>query len=589
MKVLTKVLKHILFITTVVLTGLCLFTFILSLNINNTLMTAKYHETLLTKNGVYTYVNNLINTSLDGIFNDLKIEQTSDQNAELLKILENTTSPEMINMNINSITEQIFQYFRGERKNLPDIYIDINTPLSLKESEKNYVDASASDISKKIKKINLQAILLTLNRTDILEQLTLVKFLYFVASHITGLSILFVALILLLILMLYRKSNAIIKWLISVLFFCGLLNLAFGAALFIYLNRVLPDSIYLFTMALPFNSELIMSYINDLLFPLSFFCLILGVVFPILSILIYTFRKTFMKILRVIRVLASKLPIKSKLIFKYGVMTFILIFIMFGMGFNLYAFKSGYESNSFSNVVSRLTNTNTVTQVISAKDDTIYTLQIKLKDATTDMPISGIKISVAGQSKIPKKYYNVSGITDKEGFAKFILGQGTFHLSFTYPAFSSEYTLPSPFFYEIKSAGITILTVNMAKSKPADGIGEIEVLNEENLPVNNLELYLDEEIKLETALEQESDPDNNSLESSDAKTAKYYSVTNNEGIAVFKLPPGKYYTSFSKSKFPDSYEIPEIFEMNISSDYVTRYTIRISQKNEEPIDPQVEE
>ena len=580
MKVFTKVLKHILFITTIVFTGLCLFTFILSLNINNTLMTSKYHETLLAKNGVYTYVNDLISTSLDGIFNDLKIEQSSDQSAEFLKILENTTSPEMINMNINSLTEQIFQYFRGERKNLPDLYIDINSTINSKNSSENAIDtAVASDISEQIKKINLQAVLLTLNRTDISEQLTLVKFIYFVASHITGLSILSVALMLLIILMLYRKSDAIIKWLISALFICGIFNLALSITLFIYLNKVLPESIYLFTMALPFNSELIMSYINDLLFPLSFFCLILGIIFPILCILIYTFRTKFVKILKVIKVLASKLPIKSKMMLKYGVMTLILVFIVFGMGFNLYAFKSGYESNSFSNVVSKLTNTNTVTQVISAKDDTIYTLQVKLKDAATDIPIPGIKISVAGQSKSPEKYYSTSGITDEDGCSKFILGQGTFHLSFTSPSFSSEYTLPSPFFYEIKSAGITILTVNMEKSKPADGVAEIEVLDEENLPIKNLELYLAEEIKLET--EQDSEQDHDSLVSPSPKTAKYFSVTNNDGIAVFKLPPGKYYAEFSKSKFPDDYVLPEMFEMNISSDYVTRYTIRISNINEE--------
>jgi uncharacterized membrane protein len=579
MKVFTKVLKHILFVTTIIITGLCLFTFILSLNINNTLMTSKYHETLLAKNGVYTYVNELISTSLDGIINDLNIEQASDQNAEFLNILKKTTSPEMINMNINSITEQIFQYFRGERKKLPDLYIDINPPINNKDSSENVADkAVASDISEQIKKINLQALLLTFNRTDISEQLTLVKFAYFVVSHITGLSILLVALMILLIIFLYRKSDTIIKWFISALFICGIFNLALSIALFIYLNKVLPNNIYLLTMTLPFNSELIKSYINDLLFPLSFFCFILGIVFPIIGILLYTFRTKFVKILRVIKVLASKLPIKSKKLLKYGVMTFVLVSIVFGMGFNLYAFKSGYESNSFSNVVSKLTNTNTVTQVISAKDDTIYTLQVKLIDGTTDMPVQGIKISVAGQSKSPEKYYNTSGITDEDGCSRFILGQGTFHLSFTSPTHTSEYNLPSPFFYEIKSAGITILTINTEKSKPADGVAEIEVLNDENLPITNLELYLAEEIDLST--EQESELDNDSLVSPNPKTSKYFSVTNNDGIAVFKLPPGKYYTGFTNSKFPVDYVLPEMFEINISSDYVTRYTIRISNNED---------
>jgi len=586
MKVFTKVLKHILFLTTIVLTGLCLFTFILSLNINNTLMNSEYHKTLLVKNGVYIHINNVIDTSLDEIFNNLQIDNSNQQNAEFLKMLENTTSSEMINMNMNSVTKQIFQYFRGERKNLPDLYIDINTPSNSGSLHKNDVE-TALDISEQIKKINMHAILLTLNRSDILEQLSLVKFVYFSASYITKLSILLIALMLMIILMLFRKSNLIIKWLISALFVCGIFNLVFSIALLIYLNRILPDSIYWFTMSVPFDSEIILSYINDLLFPLSFFCLIIGIVFPILSILIYAFRKKFAKVLRVIKVLASKLPSKSKILLKYGFMTFVLISIVFTMGFNIYAFKTAYESNNFSNIVSKLTNTNTVTQVISAKNDTIYTLEVKLKDATTDMPIPDIKISVAGQSKTPRKYCNTSEITDKDGCAKFVLGQGTFHLSFTSPSFSNEYTLPTPFFYEIKSAGLTILTVNMTKNKPAHGVAEIEVLNKENNPVKNLELYLDEEIELET--EQNSEQDNDSFVSPNIKTAKYFSVTNNEGIALFKLPPGKYYTKFSKMKFPHNYVIPEMFEISISSDYVTRYTIRLSDKYEEYIDQQTEE
>lgn len=584
MKVLTKVLKQILFITTIVITGLCLFTFILSLNINNTLMTSQYHETLFVKNGVHSYVNDLVSTSIDGVFVNLK-GQSSDQNAEFLKILKNSTSPEMINMNINSITDQIFQYFRGERKNLPDLYIDLDTPINQNKSMQNNDTAKidATKISGQIKKINLHAVLLTLNRTDILEQLTLVKFIYFVVSHITGLSILFSALMFLMILLIFRMSETVIKWFISALFLCGIFNLAFAIILFVYLNKVLPDNIYLIAMTIPVKSELILSYCNDLLFPLSFFCFILGIILPIISIIIRSLKTKFAKIVRVIKVLASKLPLKSKMILKYGVMAFVLVTIVFGMGYNLYAFKSGYESNSFSSVVSKLTNTNTVTEVISAKDDTIYTLQLKLIDTATDNPIPNIQISVAGQSKIPEKFFNVSGITDKDGSVKFTLGQGTYHLSFSSPNFFSEYTLPSPFFYELKTAGITIITVNMAKNKPADGIGEIEVLDEDNIPIENIELYLEDKIVLEA--EQNDD----SLDSSDAKNTKYYSMTNEEGIAVFKLPPGNYNTGFSESKFPNNRVLPEVFEMKISSDYVTRYTIRISNKTEESVDQQSEE
>ncbi|WP_027621845.1 hypothetical protein [Acetivibrio clariflavus] len=579
MKVFTKVLKHILFSITIVLTGFLLFTFVLSFNVNNTLMSSKYHETLLAKNNVYSYVNDLISASINEFFKNLDTEEANTQNAELLKILKNTTSPEMVNMNINSITEQIFQYFRGERKNLPDLYIDINMPSGQNEYDQAHVNARNPDISEQIKKINLQSILLTLNRTDILEQLKLIKFVYFVASHITELSIFFSVLMLLIISIIYKKTDAIVKWLLLALLACGFFNLAFSVVLFIFLNKLLPNSIYFLTIAMPLNSELILSYIRDLLSPLSLFCFTLGIVFSIFSIMFYFHKAKLMGILKAIKVLVSKLPVKSKKMLKYGVTVLVLVFILFGMGYNLYAFKSGYDSNNFSSVVSKLTNANTVTQVISAKDETIYTLQVKLKDSVTDEPVPNIKVSVSGHSKTPQKYYNLSEITDEEGVAKFILGKGKFHLSFTSPVSDINYSLPAPFFYEIKSAGITILTVNLEKIKPADGIAEIEVLNEENNPVKNLELYLNEELEIEPEQDQKQDDDSSAF--TDTETLKCYSVTNSKGIAVFKLPQGKYNVGFSKSKFPEEYIIPENFEINIYSDYVTRYTIRIENKTEE--------
>lgn len=591
MKVLTKILKHLLFITSVVFTGLCLFTFILSLYINNTIMNSQYHQKLLIKNDIYSYANKIIITSIDDILANLKTQApaASGQQAELIKILEKSTSPEMIKMNIDSITQQAFQYFRGERKSLPDLYINMDKAELKDEPNKadNITSGNTPNVSGQIKKINLNAILLTLNRTDILDKLVLIKFIYFVISHMTALSILSAALMLLIIVLVFRKTKPIINWFILALSFCGIFNIALSIILFIYFNKILPDNIYLISMYIPLKSDLIISYINDLLFPLSFFCLILGIFFPVVSLMIHSFYAKLAKIARVIKVLASKLPIKSKRILKYGVMTSVFLFILFGMGYNLHAFKSGYDSNSFSTVVSRLTNTNTVTQVISAKDDTIYTLQVKLVDSTTNQPIDNIQVSVAGKSKTPDKYFNIAGITDKNGSTKFSLGQGTFHLSFSPVAFISDYNLPSPFFYELKTAGTTILTINLDKkepTQPADGIGEIEVLDEYNMPVENIEVYLEDEIEVDS--EQSSQPEDESSEdSSETKIAKQYSVTNKNGIAVFKLPQGTYTVGFSSSNFPDEYLLPETFEINLSPDYVTRYTIRILRKDEIATEP----
>jgi len=123
-------------------------------------------------------------------------------------------------------------------------------------------------------------------------------------------------------------------------------------------------------------------------------------------------------------------------------------------------------------------------------------LQIKLVDAKGQLSDFGIQINVNGKTDNPEKYYNIAGETDETGTVKFTLGKGTFHLAFSPAEGSTDYILPSPFFYELKSVGTTMLTVNLSKNQAltqSTGITEIEVLDENNHPVEGIELYVDSE------------------------------------------------------------------------------------------------
>jgi len=215
----------------------------------------------------------------------------------------------------------------------------------------------------------------------------------------------------------------------------------------------------------------------------------------------------------------------------------------------------------------KITNKNTTTQVISAKDETIYTLQIKLIDSKTGKAIPNIKINVSGKSEIPDRYNNVHGITDEKGVVKFTLGKGNFNLVFSPVTLPCEYMLPTPFFYELKSVGTTIVTINLDlddSNTKNEGIVEIEVLGDENLPVENLEL----------AVISNSEDKKNKEDMPD----KHFSITNKEGLSVFKLSEGKYHVEFSSQKFPEQYTLPEPFNISISRDITTRYTIRLVKK-----------
>jgi len=115
-------------------------------------------------------------------------------------------------------------------------------------------------------------------------------------------------------------------------------------------------------------------------------------------------------------------------------------------------------------LISRLTNSNSYTEVISAKDDTIYMLQIKLVDAKDNSPISGIQINVNGKRTIPKSTTTSQAKPMKpaplNSHWEGNLSPGIFSAEG-----STDYILPSPFFYELKSVGTTMLTVNLSKNR----------------------------------------------------------------------------------------------------------------------------
>jgi len=141
-------------------------------------------------------------------------------------------------------------------------------------------------------------------------------------------------------------------------------------------------------------------------------------------------------------------------------------------------------------------------------------------------------------------------------------GKGTFHLAFSPAEGSTDYILPSPFFYELKSVGTTMLTVNLSKNQAltqSTGITEIEVLDENNHPVEGIELYVDSEKN--SPQHPEPTPSADVLHSASSKNPepsgnpdRFFSVTNEEGIAVFKLPSGIYNVKFSPDKLPKDYK-----------------------------------
>jgi len=591
MKNLYKYSKNIVLFITSSLAGVVLFLWVMSINLGTSIMTSDFHRDLFEKNNIYYETQSEINNLVQSIFIDLssQLPQLSDQQKEIFAILQDSISPEMIKMNIDTIADGLFKYFKGEKSFLPDIIIDTDSLSS--ENLKEVKEDSLEDISdttdseyvlSKIKRVNLNAILLSINRSDVLDMLLFIKLLYFIIDFVPVFCVLILVLLFLKALLFSRNLKEMLKWLFGLFMTCGILNIITAIFCMVYSYKILPENMYMLSVTIPLKSEILLSYVQDCLIPIFVFCIASGILMTLVSFLVLSFNGPADKF-SLINIFKLKLSAKHRKLLEYTVITLLLVFSLSFLCFELYSFKKDFESSNFSNLISRLTNSNSYTEIISAKDDTIYTLQIKLVDIEDNSPVSGIQISVNGKTDNPEKYHNIAGITDEAGTVKFTLGKGTFHLIFSPVGGSTDYILPSPFFYDLKSVGTTLLTVNLDKYNavtPSTGIAEIEVLDEDNLPVKGIELCVD---SFETPTQYSkltpyrgvstSTPAKNPEASSNPD--RFFSVTNEEGIAVFRLTSGLYNIKFSPDKFPEDYKIPELFEINCSPDLTTRYTIRL--------------
>lgn len=596
MKIFYSLAKKIILNITSCLAGICLFLGLISLGLNSTVMDSDFHGKLFEKNSIYTEVHNEVKNLLHSIFTDYNDSpQLNEQQNEIFYLLQESISPNMIRTNLDSIREGLFKYFRGDINFLPDIRLDTdslpNIPsqddnpqdVSDKKGVKSLETADPGQVLSKIKRVSLTAVLRSINRSDILDQLLSVKLFYFINGYVSRIFILVITVLFLLALLLSKKPKDVIEWLFASFITTGLFNLLTAVFGLVLCYKVVPENIDKFAMFIPLEFEVILAYIQDCILPISLYCMVLAILTLIMSFCILSLGRIVNKV-SVSKIIKIKISDKYRKIAEYSTLAVLFVFFTGLLSFNVYSFKKEFVSRNFTSVISKLTSANAYTEVVSAKDDTIYTLQVKLVNSKDNSPISGIQISVSGKTDTPEKYHNLTNITDETGSVKFTLGKGTFRLEFSSPHKPAEYLLPSPFLFDLQSVGTTILTVNLDEYKDSSkktGITEIEFLDENNLPVEKIELYVDNTEKSQEDRDPSIEKDDESLKDPD----KYCSVTNEEGIAVLKLPEGSYNVTISPDKFPKDYTIPESLVINCSADLTTRYTIRLAKKQSEASTP----
>src|SRR5690349_11055867 len=107
MKGLLKSLRCTACVATAILAGICLFLTQASLDLNKSVLNPEFHKQLFVKRDIYTYAYNVINNSMTGFANALKVSspQNYEQHKDIFLALEKSITPEMVKLNINSIDE----------------------------------------------------------------------------------------------------------------------------------------------------------------------------------------------------------------------------------------------------------------------------------------------------------------------------------------------------------------------------------------------------------------------------------------------------------------------------------------------------
>ncbi|MCX7709955.1 MAG: hypothetical protein N2484_08895 [Clostridia bacterium] len=561
--------KKINYIASLILAGMVLFIALSTFGINKLLLNPGFHKQLFVKNDLYAQTYHVIKNSMDGFIDGFKKNSPKDyeQHKDIFSMIEKSVTPEMVSSNLDNIREDSFQYFNGKRMFLPDIYLGSFAKYEPENTKEKAGDNKLSvETISKIEKINLSAILLYINRSDITDQFVIIKLIYYILSSSPDFALLVFLFLLLFGILSSRSAKEMLKWIQTVFIFAGVLTLLSGVGLMIYSWLFLPANVKFIAMSLPIRAEVIISYMRDCIINISVYLLVCSAMAAVFSFLMKHLEKRLPSILsRAASDTKAPEPSKKSWRMVLGYTAFVVLFLglISGMTYKVYAFKSGLDSRDLSTVLDKMKTTNKVTQVISAKNDTIYALQIKLVDAQRGTAVTNTPINITGTSALLKKEFNETVPTDEQGITKFILDEGTFRVSFIQSDFPAGFQIPSPFFIDLKTAGTTIITVNIDKipeiHKQNWGIAEIEVLDKDNNPVPELQVTIP------------------GLVSAPGNPDSVFSKTNSEGIAVFKLNEGNYAAVFTEADFPKKYQLPSPVSIFITPNTITRYTIRLAE------------
>lgn len=565
--------KILLFLSSM-LSALLIFSAAAAACLDARLFDAPFHKQLMEKYDIYGKLEKTADNAVQEYIKNMDASSSGneEQKDQFALLLDKAVTPEMVRLNADTLVEGLMDYFSGKARFLPDIYLKPvdEKPAAVSAGAPQEAPALLSQPLAGVDRISLNVILMYLGRNDTINLLSEIRLFKFALSHLPVFLLLLSMTTLVPALFLAGKRKAA-RHAFAAMASAGLLCILLsGLALLlglIYLPRFTASSV----LAGYIGKDALSGYLGSCIRRPAVGLAVCGAALTAAGLLVRHIpwsRLPEIAAIRPGRPPESKLPLLRMpwaFMRKHGktAAALLLVTLLAGVSLaRLEAVENDFHAKDLSAAFERLKRANTYSTVIAARDEIIYAVEVRTTDGQSGDPVQGIPVKIDGKVDAGGADYSVSGSSDESGKARFDIGEGSFRLEFDSALFPQDYKVPASYNFEIKAAGIAIITVHLDRAEGRKaGIAEVLALGSDDRPAGNLEL---------TAEELEMDGTGGTA------SGKVFSFTNNDGVAVFKLPEGRYRVSFVESAFPEQYMLPSPMEIEVDGDATVSYSLKLA-------------
>lgn len=466
---LRKVLAPLL----AVISGILLFTATSAISLDGSVFNSSFHSYLMDKYGIYSQLEKTADTALKNYLNEIKSDagQNKKQKEQLLSLASQALTPEMIRLNINALVAGLMEYFSGDVRFLPDISlkpVNENTETASPEEVQQISPLSEQSLSG-IDKISLSVLLMYMNRNDIISTFSEIRLFRFALSY-APLFLILLSLILLVPVLILLKARKAKAFLALAAASAGISGIAASCLMFVLSRLYLPGYLALSPLTRYIQENVLYGYISSCIQRPAISLAVFGAVLLSAAPLIWLLPGLIPY--KAMHKLSSRLNVPKNLsgparvLAKYGRALpgiVLILLLVCAFIFNVEAMKGDFHSKDLGAALERLRGADSYTAVIAARDEIVYSVEVRAVDKQSGTPIQGLHILLSGSLSDNGKIYSESGTTDESGNLRFDLQKGSFELEFDRLNFPESYNIPASYQFDIKTPGTTIITVALDK------------------------------------------------------------------------------------------------------------------------------